>query len=84
LFHLAATVAGIRPAAFGFARVAVCPAPGFGLQRMAVRIPHPRGQVALEIKRCGACWQGELATPVPAATPSGEVPAGTHSVEWPA
>jgi hypothetical protein len=84
LFHLAATVAGIRPAAFGFARMAVCPAPGFGLQRMAVRIPHPRGQVALEIKRCGACWQGELATPVPAATPSGEVPAGTHSVEWPA
>ena len=84
LFHLAATVAGIRPAEFGFARVAVCPAPGFGLQRMAVSIPHPLGQVALEIERRGACWQGQFVTPVPATTPAGDVPAGTHAVDWPA
>jgi hypothetical protein len=84
LFHLAATVAGIRPAAFGFARVAVCPATGFGLKRMAAAIPHPLGRVALEIERRGASWRGQLEVPVPAATPSGEVPAGTHSVEWPA
>jgi hypothetical protein len=51
---------------------------------MAAAIPHPLGRVALEIERRGASWCGQLEVPVPAATPSGEVPAGTHSVEWPA
>jgi hypothetical protein len=84
LFHLAATVAGIRPAAFGFARAAVCPVPGFGLERLVASIPHPLGRVALDLKRRGGCWRGQLDVPVPAATPSGEVPAGAHAVEWPA
>jgi hypothetical protein len=48
LFHFAATVAGVRPAAPGFARVAINPTPG-SLGRIDADVPHPRGQVVLRL-----------------------------------
>ncbi|MCE9547348.1 MAG: alpha-L-rhamnosidase, partial [Planctomycetia bacterium] len=42
LFHLHATVAGIRPGSPLFASVDIAPDPG-GLTRLHSRIPHPRG-----------------------------------------
>jgi hypothetical protein len=56
LFHLHATVAGIRPAGPGFRRVRIAPALG-PLRRLATRMPHPRGviEVALQFTDAGAC-----------------------------
>jgi alpha-L-rhamnosidase len=49
LFHLHATVAGVRPAAPGFRRVRVAPAPG-PLPRIRGRVPHPRGFIELDLE----------------------------------
>ena len=84
LFHFAATVAGLRPAAPGFSRAEVQPLPRFGLQRLAAGVPHPRGRLTVDLVRHGSCWLGHLETPVPADTPAGLAPAGRHAVEWPA
>jgi alpha-L-rhamnosidase len=56
LFHLHATIAGIRPAAPGFARVRISPAPG-PLRRITSQVPHPRGRidVALTFDELGRC-----------------------------
>jgi hypothetical protein len=48
LFHLHATVAGVRPAAPGFRRVRIAPAPG-PLPRIRCRMPHPRGFVEMDL-----------------------------------
>ena len=50
LFHFYATIAGIRPAAPGFARVEVAPQPG-RLSEFRATMPHPRGMIRVE-------WQG--------------------------
>jgi hypothetical protein len=84
LFHLAATVAGMRPAAAGFTRAAVFPLPGFGLRRLSACMPHPRGRLTVGLVRHGTAWRGHLDTPVPAVTPTGDLPPGRHAVEWPA
>lgn len=49
LFHLHATVAGVRPAAPGFRKVRIAPQPG-SLTRIETAIPHPRGKVKLKAK----------------------------------
>ena len=56
LFHLRTTVAGVRPAAPGFARVTVNPLPG-SLGRIDADVPHPRGQVVVRL----TISEGELA-----------------------
>lgn len=46
LYHLPVTVAGIRPDAWGFARVRIAPQPG-PLTALDCALPHPRGVVRL-------------------------------------
>ncbi len=47
VFHLHATIAGIRPVAPGFRIVRIAPQPG-ALTSLEVALPHPRGQVKLQ------------------------------------
>lgn len=47
LFHFYATLAGIRPAAPGFAKVRIFPQPGH-LENFEVRMPHPQGEITLQ------------------------------------
>lgn len=46
VFHLHATVAGIRPSAPGFRQVRIAPQPG-PLKKIASELPHPRGTIRL-------------------------------------
>ncbi len=62
LFHLQATVAGVRPAAPGFAKVDIAPAPG-SLRRIRSRLPHPRGYVEMEIDFTGGRCRGKIELP---------------------
>lgn len=48
LFHLQATIAGIRPAAPGFAKVEIAPSPG-KLRSIRSKLPHPRGFIETEM-----------------------------------
>jgi hypothetical protein len=77
LFHLHATVAGVRPAAPGFRRVRIAPAPG-RLRRIHSRLPHPRGfiETELEFPESGVC-RGRVALPEGI---SGELTWGVQSV----
>jgi hypothetical protein len=50
LYHLCCSVAGIRPAAPAFAAVDFDPQLG-PLERIAIRIPHPGGEIEAEIRR---------------------------------
>lgn len=52
LFHLHATIAGVRPSAPGFRRVRIAPQPGL-LKRIDTELPHPRGSVKLLAKFSG-------------------------------
>ena len=64
IYHLRASVAGIRPAARGFARVRVAPSPG-ALKEIHATMPHPSGrpvEVALKFD-CGRA-SGVITTPV--------------------
>ncbi len=49
VFHLHATIAGIRPAAPGFRQVRIAPQPG-GLKTIETELPHPRGVIRLHAK----------------------------------
>ena len=49
LFHLLASLAGVRPAAPGFKRVHIAPSPG-GLSRIAGDVPHPQGRIHIELQ----------------------------------
>ncbi len=62
LFHLHASVAGIRPAGPGFATVRIQPGPGT-LTELSSTIPHPAGNVSLEMKRAGNGWQTVIRLP---------------------
>jgi alpha-L-rhamnosidase len=55
LFHLHASVAGIRPAAPGFASVSIAPSPGT-LTELSSTIPHPSGTVSLTMYRSDVQW----------------------------
>lgn len=51
LFHAYATVAGIRPAAPGFAKVRIEPQLG-PCTRLQAKMPHPRGEISVKVQDC--------------------------------
>ncbi len=62
VYEFLATVAGVEPAAPGFAEVRV--EPHFGeLNEVTAVVPHPRGEVRVELKRKGAGVEGRVALP---------------------
>ena len=64
LFHLHASIAGIRPASPGFRTVRIAPEPG-ELPKIQSRTPHPDGLIALDLKfRAGRC-RGRVELPAP-------------------
>lgn len=52
-YEFLATVAGITPAAPGFARVRIAPALG-PLQKITARMPHASGMIQVQLQRTGA------------------------------
>ncbi|MCU0778178.1 MAG: family 78 glycoside hydrolase catalytic domain, partial [Akkermansiaceae bacterium] len=52
-YEFLATVAGITPAAPGFARVRIAPALG-ALKTITARMPHARGMIEVQLQRAGA------------------------------
>ncbi len=64
LFHLYASVAGIRPASPGFRTVRIAPEPG-GLPGIQSRTPHPDGDITLDLTfKAGRC-RGSVELPQP-------------------
>jgi len=62
-YEFLATVAGITPAAPGFARVRIAPALG-PLQKIAARMPLARGMIEVELERAGpAGIAGDITLP---------------------
>jgi len=66
LFHLFASVAGIRPAEPGFRSVRIEPLPG-PWRSIRARLPHPTGQVALALRFEDGVCEGDIE--LPPATP---------------
>lgn len=62
LYHLHATIAGVRPAAPGFAKVRIAPQPA-GLRELNTRLPHPRGEVRLNAKFDGGRVVADVTLP---------------------
>jgi hypothetical protein len=52
VFHLHATIGGIRPVATGFRQVRIAPQPG-SLSSLELETPHPRGAISLKMKFAG-------------------------------
>ena len=62
LFHLHASVAGVRPASPGFRTVRIAPQPG-PLPKIVSRTPHPDGFIAMDLSfKDGRC-QGSVELP---------------------
>ncbi len=76
MYHALASVAGIRPAAPGFAAVRIEPQPG-PLTAIRCAVPHPSGdEVRLDLVRgADGAWHGEVSAPkgVPAVFAFGGV-----------
>lgn len=84
LFHLAATIAGIRPTAPGFARARIAPCLG-ALPAVTVRVPHPSGGwIGAELAQSGSRITGRIELPVPAELVCNgrtvALPPGTHNI----
>lgn len=62
LFHLPASVLGIRPVAAGFERVQIAPQPGT-LKHLSARMPHPRGHITADLEFKGSRCQGHIRLP---------------------
>lgn len=62
LYHYFASLLGVRPAAPGFARVEIVPQPG-PLERISGTLPHPAGEIAVEIRREGQSLSGQVRLP---------------------
>lgn len=62
LFHLHATIAGVRPTAPGFAQVRIAPQPGT-LTVIDSALPHPRGEVKLTATFARECVDAEVTLP---------------------
>ena len=62
LFHLQASVAGVRPASPGFRTVRIAPEPG-DLPKIVSRIPHPDGFIALDLAFEGKHCHGSVELP---------------------
>lgn len=61
-FHLSATIAGVRPAAPGFAQVRIAPQPG-PLTSIDTVLPHPRGEIRLRATFAGDRVDAEVTLP---------------------
>ena len=62
LFHMHASLCGIRPDAAGFQTVRVAPQPGT-LHNLKCRTPHPDGFIDFEMKRLPGRWEVSLKLP---------------------
>ncbi len=62
LFHLHASVAGIRPASPGFRTVRIAPLPG-KLAKIVCTTPHPDGFIKLDLKFDGKRCRGSVELP---------------------
>ncbi|AOS43160.1 Bacterial alpha-L-rhamnosidase [Lacunisphaera limnophila] len=62
VYEFLATVVGVEPASPGFATVRIAPHLGH-LQEAAATIPHPRGEIAVSLRRAGAGLQAEVTLP---------------------
>ena len=62
IFHLHASLAGIRPDGWGFARVRVAPQPG-PLTELSGCMPHPDGIITYDLHRTGARYTGLITLP---------------------
>jgi hypothetical protein len=62
LFHLHASIAGIRPASPGFRTVRIAPEPG-SLPKIVSRTPHPDGFIALDLAFAGGHCRGSVELP---------------------
>ncbi|MFW6303557.1 MAG: alpha-L-rhamnosidase C-terminal domain-containing protein [Candidatus Sumerlaeota bacterium] len=59
LFHFFTSIAGIRPAAPGFASVLVSPTPG-SLPHLTAKMPHPQGYIAVDLHFSGNHCKGSI------------------------
>ena len=88
LWHMVASIAGIRPAAPGFARVRIAPAPGT-FTSFRIRIRHPRGIIELALRRNAGRVQLTVNTPpgVPTQVEWGaqahQSGGGSVELDWP-
>ena len=64
LFHLYASIAGIRPASPGFRAVRIAPEPG-SLPKIVSRTPHPDGFITLDLTFTGGQCRGTVELPLP-------------------
>ncbi len=80
VFHLHATVAGIRPAAPGFRQVRIAPQPGT-LKSIESELPHPRGTIRLSAKFYAG--RVEATVQLPPETSGVFVWAGRETPLWP-
>jgi hypothetical protein len=63
LFHYLTGVAGIRPAAMGFAEVLIAPQPD-DTERVGASIPHPSGgSITVDLRRSGGGLRGTIVLP---------------------
>ncbi|MEK7415179.1 MAG: alpha-L-rhamnosidase C-terminal domain-containing protein [Planctomycetota bacterium] len=62
LWHMQASLAGIRPAAPGFKRVTIAPCPG-NLERIDATCPHPLGNIRVSWRKTGSTWSAEVELP---------------------
>ena len=62
LFHLEASVAGVRPASPGFRTVRIAPEPG-QLPKIASRMPHPDGFITLDLTFADHRCRGQVELP---------------------
>ncbi len=62
LYHQFATILGIRPAAFGFEKICIQPQLG-PLREARGRLPHPRGEIEVDLRRDGDRLVGEITLP---------------------
>jgi hypothetical protein len=80
VFHLHATVAGIRPTAPGFKQVRIAPQPGT-LTKIESELPHPRGVIRLDAKFYAG--RVEATVQLPPETSGVFVWAGKETALWP-
>jgi alpha-L-rhamnosidase len=62
LFHLYATILGIRPASMGFSTVEIRPQLGH-LQKAAARMVHPQGWIEADLRQIGSKIEGIVSLP---------------------
>lgn len=61
-FELFRTLAGVEPAAPGYSKVKIAPNLG-GFHRLTAVVPHPRGEIRVELEATAAHQQADIALP---------------------